>query len=84
MQYDCVLQQGMLNEKHFVPGCTFDSRTMWHCCELGRRLSAEAKNSKECERGAGEMQGIVQTYCIHSFALFGFFETAGLGPFSIF
>ena len=72
------------NKKHFVPRCTVDSRALWQCCELVRRLSAEAKNPEECEWGAGEMQGIVQTYCIHSFPLFAFFETAGLGPFSIF
>ena len=43
-------------------------------CGTVWRLSVEAKNPQECERGAGEMQGIVQTYCIHSFALFAFFH----------
>ena len=81
VHYNCKLQQCMLTKSIFVPGYTFDWR-LWHCCELGTRLSAEAKNPVECERGAGEMQGIVQTYCIHSFVLFGFFQF--LGPFSIF
>ena len=72
ISHSCYNNKALAYKKHFVPKCTFDS-TPWYCCEWVRRPSAEAKNPEECKRGAGEMQGIVQTYCIHSFALFGFF-----------